>query len=279
VTGLSKAVLSAVIGAMLAACGRTPTPTPTAAPPVRFRIVADGATLPLLRALADAYSADRPNVIITLESGNPNAVADRVMTGQAQLGATSLLPASPADAKTRPWLADLAYDGIAVIVHTQNPITDLSLPDVRAIFSGERNHWRDYGAEDIGPIDVAVREGGDGTRVLFDQTVMGAQRLTLDALVMPSIETMINFVAIKPGGIGYAPTASVFRQNTIVKAVMISGKAPTPETILSGEYPLVRTLNLMAPREPQGPVRDFVIWLLGAEGKQIAQSLGYVTAT
>ncbi len=275
---LAYIVLGTAIGVLLVACGGTPTPTPTPAPTVRFRIVADGTTMPLLRSLADAYSANRPNVIIMLESGNPAFVADQVLSGQAQLGATSLLPSGPADAKTKPWLADLAYDGIAVIVQAQNPISDLSLPDVRAIFSGERNHWRDYGAEDIGPIDVAVREGGDGTRVLFDQTVMGAQKLTLDALVMPSIETMINFVAIKPGGIGYAPTASVSRQNNIVKTVMISGKAPTPEAILSGEYPLVRTLNLIAPREPQGPLREFVVWALGPEGRRITQSLGYVVA-
>jgi phosphate transport system substrate-binding protein len=263
-----------VLGLLVSACNRTPTPTPTPAPTVRFRIVADGATLPLLRALADTYSAARPNVIITLESGNPAVVADRVVTGQAQLGATSLLLDN--DGKTRVWLADLATDAIAIIVHPQNPVTDLSLPDARAIFSGERNQWRDYGAEAAGPIDVAVREGGDGTRVLFDQSVMGAQRLTLDALVMPSIETMVNFVAIKPGGIGYAPSASVASQTQQVKVLQIGGKALTPEAILNGEYPLVRTLSLMAPREPQGALRDFVVWALGPEGKQIAMSLGYV---
>ncbi len=272
---LRQCVVWLTVAVVLMACGGTPTPTPTPAPVVRFRIVADGTTLPLIRALSDAYGATRPHVIITLETANPQLVAERVAAEQAQLGATSLLPAT--DGATW-WLADLAMDGIAIVVHPQNPVNEISLTDARAIFSGERNHWRDYGAEPVGPIEVAVREGGDGTRALFDQTVMGAQRLTLDALVMPSIETMLNFVAIRPGGIGYAPSASASRQQPSVKVLLISGKGLTPEGILSGEYPLSRMLNIFALSEPQGEQRAFVLWAVGAEGKAIAKMLGYAVA-
>ena len=267
------ALLAISLGiALLTACGRTPTLTPTPAPTVRFRIAADGATLPLLHALTNGYSVEHANVIIALESGDPATVVTRVATGQAQLAATSLLPATLIG---KPWLADLAMDGVAIVVHPQNPVNDVSLADVRAIFSGERNEWKDYGADTLGPIEVAVREDGDGTRAAFDQTVMGAQRLTLDALVMPSVETMLNFVEIKPGGIGYAPTASLTKRQPTLKALAINGKAPTPEAILSGEYPLGRMLYLLAPREPQGSLRDFVGWALGPDGKAIAVRLGY----
>ena len=275
---MRRLLLALIAIFLLAACGQASMPTPTTAPTVRFRIVADGATMPLMRALADSYSASRPNVIIALDGANPAGVAERLQGKQAQLGATSLLPALPDGQKRAWWLADLAMDGVVIVVHPQNPVSDLSLPDARAIFSGERNNWSDYGADALGAIEVAVREDGDGTRTAFDQAVMGAQRLTLDALVMPSIETMLNFVAIRPGGIGYAPSASASRQQPPVKLLAIGGKPPTPQNILSGEYPLGRPLNLMALSEPQGPLRDFVVWALGPDGKQIATSLGYAVA-
>jgi phosphate transport system substrate-binding protein len=173
------------------------------------------------------------------------------------------------------WLADLAMDGVAVIVNPQNPINEISLQDARAIFSGERNNWVDYGADSIGNIEVAVREAGDGTRLIFDQTIMGDLRLTFDAMVMPSAETMLNYVAIKPGAIGYVPSASVARKQPAVKVLTLSGAAPQAENITDGGYPLSRMLNLIAAREPQGELRNFVAWALGPQGQQIAQSLGY----
>lgn len=276
----------------LCACSRVESPRPT---PVteHYRLVADGATLPLLRALTDAYTAEvNPYVIFTLDSGGPAYVAERLRSGQVQLGAASLAP--PPLASAQWWLMDLVMDGVAVIVHPQNPISEISSRDLRDIFSGVRNHWRDYGVESLGNVEVAVREDGDGTRSKFDQTIMGDQRLTFDALVMPSIETMLNYVALKPGAIGYVPNTRVSTANRgaanearldgapaqpvaapAVKALILDGKAPSVAHIASGEYPLSRTLSLISLREPQGELRNFVAWALGPRGKAIAESLGY----
>lgn len=265
-----RRVLLALMGLMIAACNAppaTPTVTPVA---VRIRIAADGDTAPLMRALTDAYYAVNPYINFTVDVGHPNFVATEVQNGNAVLAATSLPPAG----STR-WLADLAMDGIAVIVHPQNPAAGLTLQDARAIFAGERNNWLDYNVDGLGPIEVAVREEGDGSRRVFDDVVMGAQKLTLDAFVMPSIDTMLNFPMVKPNAIGYAPTSGVSRQPRPVKMLLVNGVAPTAQTIATGEYPLSRTLNLMAMREPQGDLRDFVAWALGPAGKQIAAQQGY----
>jgi phosphate transport system substrate-binding protein len=259
--------LVALIGA---GCSRVESPKPTPVP-VRYRLVADAATLPLLRALANAYSAANPYVTLTIEAADAATISERLRTGQAQLGAVAqdLPPIDPPW-----WLADLALDGIAVVVHEQNPVNALSTRDARDVFSGVRNTWQDYGVDGIGNIEVAVREDGDATRAIFDRSVMGDARLTLDALVMPSIETMLNYVALKPGAIGYAPAASVAR-HAVAKAVALDGHLPTPENVASGAYPLVRTVNLIAAGEPRAELRDFAAWALGPLGKDIAASLGY----
>lgn len=265
--------LLAVLAVLLSACSPTQLPKPT---PVTeyYRIVADGATLPLLRALTDAYSEQvNPYVIFTLNSGDSAFLAEQLRAGRAQLGAAALI--LPSSDNQQWWLADLSMDGVAVIVHPQNPISEISLPDLRNIFSGVRNNWTDYGAADLGNIEVAVRENTDGTRIQFDQTVMGDQRLTFDALVMPSVETMLNYVALKPGAIGYVPSAGLAKRQTSVKVLTLDGKALTTATVSNSEYPLSRTLNLISVQEPRGEMRNFVAWALGPRGKEIAASAGY----
>jgi phosphate transport system substrate-binding protein len=255
----------------LAACNAPPA-TPTATPiTTRVRIAADGDTAPLMRALTDAYFAENPYVIFSVDVGSPAFVSDELQSGKATLAATALPPADGAR-----WMADLAMDGIAIIVHPQNAITDITLQDARAIFAGERNNWLDYNVDGLGPIEVAVREAGDGSRHVFDERVMGAQKLTLDAFIMPSLDTMLNFPLVRPNAIGYAPSSGVARQPTPVKMLSVNGIAPSPEAIRDGGYPLGRTLSLMALREPQDALRDFVAWALGPAGRQIAAQQGYV---
>ena len=272
-----------VLGLALTACARATTEAqaPLFPPAVEHdRLLADDATEVLLRALAREYSQQaNPNAHFTIEVTSPALFAERLRTGQVMLGATSLVP--PAPAGLRWWLADLALDGVVVIVHLTNPIANLTLRDLQDIFAGVRNRWADYGQAASGDIEVAVREEGNGARALFDRTVMGAQRLTLDALMMPSSETMLNFVALRPGAIGYAPLASLVAPNALaqegpkVRALAIEGVTPEASHFLSGDYPLTRPLYLIAFSEPQGELRNFVVWALGPQGQAVAQSLGY----
>lgn len=260
-----------------AGCSRVETPRPA---PVRVtvtervRLAADDATLPLMRALVDAYMELNPHVILTLKSGNAGSTADLLTTRQVSLAAVSLLP----ETSNKLWAADLAMDGVAIIVHARHPLDSLSLREARDIFGGVRNDWRDFGVDGLGSVEVAVREGGDGTRALFDRYVMGDQRLTLDALIMPSVETMMNYVALKPGAIGYVPSAwmGALSPQPAVKALMLDGQALSADNVAGGRYPLSRTLSLIALAEPQGALRKFVAWALGPQGKEIAASLGYV---
>lgn len=268
---LRRASWALLLGIALIACSRVETPKAT---PVteRFRLAADDATLPLMRALTDAYMELNPHVIFTLKSGNSAAVADMLNAGQVSLAATSHLPG----ASNRLWMADLAMDGIAVIVHARHPLDRLSLRELRDLFGGVRNDWRDFGINDLGTVEVAVREGGDGARALFDRFVMGDQRLTLDALIMPSVETMVNYVALKPGAIGYVSSARIASTpQPAVKALTLDGQPLSMENVAAGVYPLSRTLSLVALAEPQGELRKFVAWALGPRGKEIAASLGY----
>ena len=275
---LSKGItacLSAVMLLVLAGCSRVETPKVTPVI-VKLQVAADSAALPLMRALTQAYTAGHPNVVFAVESGNAETVAEAVYTRQADLAAVSRLPPSVQGRET-PWIADLAMDGVAVIVNPSNPVESLTLQDLRDIFAGARDRWSDFGVVGLEDIEVAVREEGDGTRSVFDNVVMGNTKLTLTAIVLPSIEVAMNFVAYQANAIAYVPSARI--TNTVspaVKVIAIDGQLPARETITGSGYPLTRMLNMIALNEPQGELREFVAWVLEREGQAVVATMNYV---
>lgn len=233
-------LLSLVLAAVLSACSRVEPPRTTPTPRQHF-LVADATAAPLLRALAEAHTRANPHLTFIIELGDAALIEARLRNVRTGLAATTLLPPPPAP-NVNWWFVDAAIDAVAVIVHKDNPVQSLPLPAVRAIFAGERNHWAEYGAAPLGDIKVAVRESGESTRLLFDQLVMGDVRLTLEAVVMPTPETMMSYVALNPSAIGYAPGALVARTTLPIRALALDGVLPNPETLADGTYPLVHTV-------------------------------------
>jgi phosphate transport system substrate-binding protein len=257
---------------VMAACNRVETPRVTPIP-VRVRIAADGATMPLMRALAQAYQLKKPEVEFSFELGVAQAVYDLSKSGNADIGTSAELPADPAD---MPWFTDLALDGVAVIVNASNPIAELSLAQLREIVAGFRNEWAYFGAQDAGSIQVVVREAGEATRRVFDRVVMGDIAPTSSAVVMPTDDTAQNYVALNLGAIAYVPGGRVsVSAPPSIKLLVIEGNALRAETLAANRYPLFRNTYLFAKAEPQGFIREFVLWTRSPDAGQLSRSLGY----
>lgn len=243
--------------ALLTACG-----TPTLPPePVRFTVAGSTAMIPLLTELAGAYHVHFPQVSIVVEGGGSRLGLARLKDGQVALGASSWLPA---DEEKTVWSAPVAIDGIAVIVHPDNPVTALTLAQLREVFSGRLWDWAELGG--TGEVQVISREEGSGTRAAFETRVMESQRVTPTALVMPNSEAVADYVATHPGAIGYVSTGYLSEK---IKALAVEGVMPTPKTVSDGTYHLARPLFLIASEEPTGAPRSFVDFVLGSEGQRI----------
>ena len=264
-----------LLGALvLAACSRVETPKVTPIP-VRLRVGADNATLPLMKALARAYQQDNPSWQFTFETGSADVVGGLAKDGAVDVAAVAQLPA---DAQFKPWAMDLAVDGVAIIVNSANTIAGLSKNDLREVFAGYRNEWAYFGSAGSGSVQVVVREDGEGSRALFDRQIMGDTAATSSAIVMPTPDTVINFVALNPGAIGYIPSGRLTSApQPSVKVLSLDGQTPTVEALASGSYPLHRNLYLIARNEPRGKPRDFVAWLVTDQARTIAAALGYAT--
>lgn len=255
-------------------CSRMETPKPTAVP-IKLRIAADDATYPLMQRLCEAYTALHENVTFDLVPGNVGMLSQMLYAKQADLAAISRLPDRVTN-KPDLWLGDLGIDGVAIIVNAQNPVSSLTMQDVRDIFSGVRSEWGDFDIKERGIIAALVREDGDGTRVAFDKSVMGDIGLSQSAIVLPSVETVINYTLLQPDAIGYIPSSRLSNLPTTLKPIGIEGIMPERETIGNGSYRLVRTLHLASVLEPQGEMRRFAAFALGAEGQKIVAAMNYV---
>ena len=97
---------------------------------------------------------------------------------------------------------------------------------------------------------------------------MGEKRVTLTAIVMPSSETVVEYVARHPTAIGYVSMGYLSPQ---VKALQIEGVSPTPQDVQSGAYPLTRPLYLLTGQEPTGEVQAFIEFALSPAGQAVVE--------
>jgi phosphate transport system substrate-binding protein len=173
----------------------------------------------------------------------------------------------------------IAWDGIAVIVHPDNPVNELGLLQLGDIFGGQADSWqqvpatpRPRGGLGIKRVQPISREQGSGTRAAFEALAMEGRRVTPNALVMPSSQAVIDHVSSSPEAIAYV---SMGYLTPLVKAVRIEGELPTPTSARLATYVLSRMLWLVAREQPTAPVQDFTSWVVSPAGQQIVgQSYG-----
>lgn len=134
----------------------------------------------------------------------------------------------------------LAYDGIAIIVNNDNPVTNISLEDLTKVYNGEITNWKDLGGNDE-EIVLIGREAGSGTRDGFE-TITNTKDLCKYRQELTSTGDVITTVSANPDAIGYASLASV---KDSVKALTVDGVTATEATIKDGSYAIQRPFVLV----------------------------------
>jgi phosphate transport system substrate-binding protein len=224
---------------------------------------------PFAEKLAEVYMHRHPGVRIDVQGGGSSAGIYAATQGAADLGASSreLL----GQEKKLQEIA-IAYDGIAVIVHPSNPLTNITLAQIRSIFGGAVHNWSALGLPPHA-IDVITREEGSGTREAFEHLVMGKQEITPTALVQDSNGSVREIVAGDPYSLGFISAGLV---DDRVKALAIDGVLPTRGNIKNHTYKLVRRFLLVSRAAPVGPCRNFVDFILSPNGQKVLENEGLV---
>jgi len=225
---------------------------------------------PFAEKLAEVYMHQHPQIRIDVQGGGSSAGIFAAEQGAADLGASSReLIGKEKNLQEIP----IAYDGIAIIVHKQNPLNNLSLNQIRQIFQGEITDWGQLHIKPH-PIDIITREEGSGTRNAFEEMVMGKHaEITPMALVQDSNGSVREIVANDPYAIGYISMGLVDQR---VKALSVDGVAPTRQNVKDRRYKLVRRFLLVTKGLKPGPCQDFVNFILSANGQSLLETEGLV---
>lgn len=178
----------------------------------------------------------------------------------------------------------IARDAIAVIVHKDNPINQLTLQEIADIYAGRINNWQELGGEDR-PIVRLSRETNSGTHVYFLEEVLRlgeSDNKTLfsrDTLLLPSSEGIIAEVRQNPNAIGYDGLGYVTEEMKVLAIASASEGEyilPSAETVNTGAYPIARDLYIYTNGEPSGIIKAYLDWIFSAEAQTIVAELGFV---
>jgi phosphate transport system substrate-binding protein len=173
----------------------------------------------------------------------------------------------------------VAKDGLAVYLHESNPLGELTLAQIKDVYSGTITNWRQLGGPDA-PITLYGRENNSGTYVYFKDEVLGGGDFAAAVQTLPGTAAVVNAVARDPNGIGYggAAYAKGVKECALKKDDASPAVLPSAETVRDGSYPISRGLYYYLRKVPDGAVADFLAYALSEEGQSVVTEVGYFPA-
>jgi undecaprenyl-diphosphatase len=220
-------------------------------PPTLGELVLTGpeALHPLMQSLGQAYQVRGSHIVVIVDKMNTDSF-DLVFAHE-EIGGEYAVP--------------IALDALAIVVHPSNRVQELTMLEVQGIFAGRGYDWEPLGGQP-GRIRVLDQMDGTPSQLLFAEQVMKSQRVTPNAVLVPSDGAAVAEVASDPFAMGYA---SVGHLNSGVRPLIIEGISPTPDNLGEGTYHLLRPVYLGVPDQPSGKSQSFVDFVLSDEGQAV----------
>lgn len=224
---------------------------------------------PYAEVLAEEYMILNQGSEIDLQGGGSSAGITAAQTQSADIGMSSR--SLDEDEKSL-WNVEIAKDGLVLIVNPNNPIGDLTLDEIRHIYTGEITEWSQLGGAES-RINLIAREEGSGTRSAFTELVMGEEEITPKAIVQDSNGSVMQLVQGDPNAIGFI---SLGLLNDDIKALDLDGAEATAENIMNGSYSLARPFLFVTNGEPTGVTKSFIDFTLSSEGQKLLSDEGLI---
>ena len=258
----------------------------TAASPQSITIKGSDTMVHLVTAWAEAYMKAHPEVEISVTGGGSGTGISALLGGSTDICAASRDMTAQEREKAsqkgiNPYETTVARDGIAVIVHPSNPIQDLTMEQVRKIYTGANTNWNQVGGTD-GEFVILSRETSSGTYVFFQEHVLQKQDYAATVRLMPATSSIIQSASEDALAIGYVGLGYALEAGAKVKILPIKADAdapaviPTEETVKDASYSISRALYFYTNEAPSGVVQGFVEFCLSPAGQDIARETGYV---
>lgn len=274
---------------VLAGCGRSN----------EDRQAQDGATIQnkgsdtlvnIALAWAEAYREVEPTVTIAVTGGGSGTGIASLINGTVDMANASraMKEEEIAEAQANginPVEHVVAVDALAIIVNLDNPVNELTIPQLSDIYTGRVTNWQEVGGRDA-PITLLSRETNSGTHVYFLEEVVrqgdseNRDIFAPQTLLMPSSVGITSEVRRNPNAIGYDGLGYVDPVHEKVVAVALDAESPfvmpTAVTASAGDYPLARDLFVYTVGEPTGEIAKYLDWIVSSAGQLIVEQLGFV---
>lgn len=239
----------------------------------------------LMSSLAEAYMKKNPGEQISVTGGGSGTGIAALINGTTDICASSRdMQKKEKDEAVSKGIKVvekvIAYDGLAVIVHPENPINELTMAQIKDIFTGKIKNWKELGGPDQN-ITALSRESNSGTYVFFQEHVLLKENFDPSVKLMPASSAIAQSISQDKWSIGYLGLG--YTKEAKVKIINVkkdeNSPAVTPNhnTVLDKSYSIARPLFLIFNGEPQGKMAEFLNFVLSDEGQKIVEETGYVT--
>lgn len=229
---------------------------------------------PLAEKLAMKYQ-EQNDVKIEVNQIGSSAGITNAINGVSQIGMSSRdLKQEEKDSDLQELI--IAYDGIVVVTHPSNPVKDLTMEQVKQIFTGEITNWKEVGGKDM-EIVVVSREDGSGSRDAF-QEIVGYEsgQLIKNAIVASGNGNIKTTVAMNKHAIGFISFEYI---DESISPMAINGVAAKAENVLTGQYELSRPFLFVHKEDVPEAAKQFMEFILTPEGQEIVESAGAIPLT
>jgi phosphate transport system substrate-binding protein len=235
----------------------------------------------LAQRWAEIYMKKNPGKKVQVTGGGSGTGIAALVNGTTDIAISSRSMKGDEQARVRdrfsvlPVEVTVARDGVAVYVHESNPVSQLTVEQLRDTYLGDVTSWKQVGGA-AEPIVLYSRENSSGTYVFFKEHVLAGEDFAAAAQTLPGTAAVVNAVSRERKGIGYGGAAYAKG----VKEVRLVGKdgqgwLPSAENVKSGKYPLARPLFMYTRGKATGEVKAFIDFCLSDEGQATVTSVGY----
>ena len=228
----------------------------------------------VIGSLGEKFQLDNPDIAFTYNPTGSGSGISAALEGRCDIGLSSRALKDDEKAKgLKPTV--LAYDGISIIVNPSNPVKDLTVEQIKDIYTGKISNWKDVGGNDAG-IVVVGREAGSGTRDGFE-SVTGTKEQCKYRQELTSTGDVIAAAQGNPNAIGYASTAAVGKT---VKTLTVGGVEPTEANVKNGSYVVQRPFILVTKegKALSAEAQKFFDYAVSKEAAEIIIKAGAVPA-
>jgi phosphate transport system substrate-binding protein len=236
----------------------------------------------LAQRWAEKYMATHPDVSVQVTGGGSGTGISALINGTTDICNASRKMKAAEREKLKQRFSSLgvevpsARDGLAVYLNDGSPVSELTLDQVKDIYTGKLTNWKDVGGPDA-KIVLYGRENNSGTYVYFRDNVLKGADFAPGMQSLPGTAAVVNAVSKDKLGIGFggAAYAKGIKYAKIKKDAGSPAYEPTAETVKNGSYPITRYLYMYLKSRPTGALKQYIDWTLSPEGQAVVAEVGF----